>query len=55
MDAELIRPERWDEDMPMHHNKTNAAWGSLSFDGDPRISIGRGLQLNVRDRGKFTD
>jgi cytochrome P450 len=40
LDAEIFRPERWDEDMPMHQNKTNAAWGYLPFNGGPRICIG---------------
>jgi cytochrome P450 len=40
MDAELFRPERWDEDMPMLHDKTNAAWGYLPFNGGPRICLG---------------
>lgn len=41
MDAELFRPERWDEDMPMHKNPTNAKWGYLPFHGGPRICLGR--------------
>ena len=40
MDAELFRPERWDEDMPMRSDKTNAAWGYLPFNGGPRICLG---------------
>lgn len=40
MDAELFRPERWDEDMPMNLSKTNAKWGYLPFNGGPRICIG---------------
>ena len=55
MDAELFRPERWDEDMPMHHNKTDAAWGYLPFNGGPRICLGRELQLNLKNGGKCTD
>jgi cytochrome P450 len=55
MDAELFRPERWDEDMPMHRDKTNAAWGYLPFNGGPRICLGRKLQLNLKNRGKYTD
>ena len=43
MDAELFRPERWDEDMPMYGNKTNAAWGYLAFNGGPRICLGSRL------------
>lgn len=41
MDAELFRPERWDEDMPMNDNPTNAKWGYLPFHGGPRICLGR--------------
>lgn len=47
MDAELFRPERWDEDMPMRHDKTNAAWGYLPFHGGPRVCLGRKLQFNL--------
>lgn len=43
MDAELFRPERWDEDMPMRHDKTNATWGYLPFHGGPRVCLGRKL------------
>jgi hypothetical protein len=41
MDAELFRPERWDEDMPMNRDPTNTKWGYLPFNGGPRICIGR--------------
>ncbi|KAL6713131.1 hypothetical protein ACLMJK_009252 [Lecanora helva] len=40
MDAELFRPERWDEDMPINHDKTTAAWGYLPFNGGPRTCLG---------------
>lgn len=40
MDAELFRPERWDEDMPLHQNPTNSKWGYLPFHGGPRICLG---------------
>jgi cytochrome P450 len=40
MDAELFRPERWDEDMPLHSNPTNSKWGYLPFHGGPRICLG---------------
>lgn len=40
MDAELFRPERWDEDMPLNHDETNAKWGYLPFNGGPRICLG---------------
>ncbi len=49
MDAELFRPERWDEDMPMFHDKTNAAWGYLPFNGGPRICLGRKLWSRVKN------
>lgn len=40
MDAELFRPERWDEDMPLQHNPTNSKWGYLPFHGGPRVCLG---------------
>lgn len=40
MDAEVFRPERWDEDMPLNQNETNAKWGYLPFNGGPRICLG---------------
>jgi cytochrome P450 len=40
MDAEIFRPERWEEDMPLYHNSTNAKWGYLPFNGGPRICLG---------------
>ena len=46
MDAELFRPERWDEDMPMRLDKTNATWGYLPFNGGPRTCLGGKLQFN---------
>ena len=55
MDAELFRPERWDEDMPMHLNKTNEAWGYLPFNGGPRKCLGSKFQLNPKNHGKYTD
>ena len=55
MDAELFRPERWDEDMPMRRDKTNATWGYLPFNGGPRICLGSRLQVNLKNRGKHTD
>ncbi|KAF2280400.1 cytochrome P450 alkane hydroxylase [Westerdykella ornata] len=45
MDAELFRPERWDEDMPLQHNPTNAKWGYLPFHGGPRICLGMDFAL----------
>jgi cytochrome P450 len=40
MDAELFRPERWDEDMPLQHDPVKAKWGYLPFHGGPRICLG---------------
>lgn len=40
MDAAVFRPERWEEDMPMYHDSTNAKWGYLPFNGGPRICLG---------------
>ena len=45
MDAEIFRPERWEESMPMHQDKTKAAWGYLPFNGGPRICIGMDLAM----------
>lgn len=41
MDAELFRPERWEEELPMSRDKTLQKWGYLPFNGGPRICIGR--------------
>ena len=49
MDAELFRPERWDEVMPFRRDKTNASWGFLPFHGGPRICLGRKLQAVIKD------
>ncbi|KAF1843674.1 cytochrome P450 alkane hydroxylase [Cucurbitaria berberidis CBS 394.84] len=46
MDAELFRPERWDEDMPMYQNPTNSKWGYLPFHGGPRICLGMDFALS---------
>ncbi|KAF2024812.1 cytochrome P450, partial [Setomelanomma holmii] len=45
MDAELFRPERWEEEMPMHNNPTNSKWGYLPFHGGPRICLGMDFAL----------
>ncbi|KAF2022511.1 cytochrome P450, partial [Setomelanomma holmii] len=36
MDAELFRPERWTEDMPLLHDHVKSRWGYLPFQGGPR-------------------
>ena len=54
MDAELFRPERWDEDMPMLHDKTSAAWGYLPFNGGPRACLGRKLLPKADSNCKLT-
>ncbi|KAL9039837.1 MAG: hypothetical protein Q9180_002292 [Flavoplaca navasiana] len=41
MDAELFRPERWEEDLPMNKDPINAKWGYLPFNGGPRMCLGR--------------
>ena len=40
MDAELFRPERWDEKMPLHDDPVNSKWGFLPFNGGPRTCLG---------------
>jgi cytochrome P450 len=40
MDAETFRPERWEEELPMNKDATNAKWGYLPFNGGPRICLG---------------
>ncbi|ETI28814.1 hypothetical protein G647_01266 [Cladophialophora carrionii CBS 160.54] len=40
LDAELFRPERWDEDMPLYRDATSAKWGYLPFNGGPRMCLG---------------
>lgn len=47
MDAELFRPERWDEYMPMKHDPTSHQWGYLPFNGGPRICLGCKLNTQV--------
>ncbi|KAI0604056.1 cytochrome P450 alkane hydroxylase, partial [Pyrenophora tritici-repentis] len=36
MDAELFRPERWDEDMPLKHSFINRRWDYIPFPSGPR-------------------
>lgn len=55
MDAELYRPERWDEDMPLNHNETNAKWGYLPFNGGPRICLGSERPLLPVKLGSLLD
>ncbi|PSN58810.1 cytochrome P450 alkane hydroxylase [Corynespora cassiicola Philippines] len=45
MDAELFRPERWNEDMPLQHDPTSSKWGYLPFHGGPRICLGMDFAL----------
>ena len=40
MDAELFRPERWEEHMPLQDGNTNFNWGYLPFNAGPRICLG---------------
>lgn len=40
LDAELFRPERWDEDMPLNHTSVDAKFGYLPFNGGPRLCLG---------------
>ncbi|KFZ08505.1 hypothetical protein V502_09319 [Pseudogymnoascus sp. VKM F-4520 (FW-2644)] len=46
MDAELFRPERWDEPMPLSQNETSSKWGYLPFNGGPRICLGMDFALS---------
>lgn len=51
MDAELFRPDRWDEDMPLNDTPVNAKWGYLPFNGGPRICLGSkssSIQIELR-------
>ncbi|KAK5106290.1 hypothetical protein LTS08_000408 [Lithohypha guttulata] len=45
LDAELFRPERWEEDMPMNQDTINSRWGYLPFNGGPRICLGMDFGL----------
>jgi len=55
MDAELFRPERWDENMPMNNNPTNAKWGYLPFQGGPRICLGSNYAIKSLRSAAWTD
>lgn len=43
MDAEMFRPERWDEDMPIKNDPVSMKWGYLPFHGGPRVCLGSKL------------
>jgi cytochrome P450 len=43
LDAELFRPERWDEDLPIFKDRANQNFGYLPFSGGPRICLGSKL------------
>lgn len=45
MDAEIFRPERWSEDMPLRQDPVNAAWGYLPFNNGPRVCLGMDFGL----------
>ncbi|KAI9695122.1 MAG: hypothetical protein M1820_008890 [Bogoriella megaspora] len=45
LDAELFRPERWDEDMPLKHDQSWSKWGYLPFNGGPRVCLGMNFAL----------
>lgn len=45
LDAELFRPERWTEHMPLNEDPVNAKWGYLPFNGGPRICLGMDFGL----------
>lgn len=45
MDAELFRPERWEEKMPMNKDSIDAKWGFCPFNGGPRICLGMDFGL----------
>lgn len=43
LDAELFRPERWDEDMPLFNDRVSQNYGYLPFSAGPRICLGSKL------------
>lgn len=47
LDAELFRPERWDEELPMAKDDIDAKWGYLLFNGDPGICLGMDFGVTV--------
>ena len=55
MDAEIFRPERWNEDMPIHSDKTAAVWGYLPFNGGPRNCLGSKQLYEPKFNDIYTD
>ena len=45
MDAEVFRPERWNEDLPMNSDPVKQRWGYLPFHGGPRVCLGMDFAL----------
>ncbi|KAI0015256.1 cytochrome P450 alkane hydroxylase [Xylariomycetidae sp. FL0641] len=45
LDAEIFRPERWDEDMPLFRDGTTRNYGYLPFSGGPRTCLGMDFAL----------
>ena len=44
-DAKEFRPERWDENLPLHQDEINMTWGFLPFNGGPRVCLGQDFGL----------
>jgi len=40
IDAELYRPKRWDKDILLNYNETDAKWGYLLCNSGLRICLG---------------
>ncbi|KAI1120336.1 cytochrome P450 alkane hydroxylase [Nemania abortiva] len=45
MDAEIFRPERWDEDLPLFRDRTTQNYGYLPFGIAPRTCLGKDFAL----------
>ena len=45
-DAEVFRPERWDEDLGLYRDEVTKNWGYLPFNGGPRICLGSKLRTS---------